>query len=76
MKTVGIFEAKTHLSALVEDVARGESIIVTKNGMPVARIVPVERARPRNFGKGDPRVVIADDFDELPVELLRTFYGE
>jgi prevent-host-death family protein len=76
MRTVGIFEAKTHLSALVEDVARGETVVVTKNGIPVARIVPVERSSPRNFGKGDPRVVIADDFDELPVELLRAFYGE
>jgi hypothetical protein len=42
----------------------------------VARIVPVERSSPRNFGKGDPRVVIADDIDELPAELLRAFYGE
>jgi prevent-host-death family protein len=76
VKTVGIFEAKTHLSALVEEVARGETVVVTKNGLPVAKIVPVEQSTPRNFGKGDARVVISDDFDELPAELLRAFYGK
>jgi len=41
MKTVGIFEAKTHFSALIKDAQAGETITVTKNGEPVARIVPV-----------------------------------
>jgi len=37
---VGIFEAKTHLSELVERVRAGESFVLTKHGMPVARLVP------------------------------------
>jgi prevent-host-death family protein len=40
MLTVGAFEAKTNLSALLERVAQGESIRITRHGKPVARIVP------------------------------------
>jgi prevent-host-death family protein len=41
MKTIGTFEAKTHLSALLEQVERGEEVTITKHGKPVARLVPV-----------------------------------
>jgi prevent-host-death family protein len=41
MVTVGTFEAKTHLSALLERVERGEEITITKHGKAVARLVPV-----------------------------------
>lgn len=41
MKTVGIFEAKTHLSELIASVEAGESILITRNGSPVAELVPV-----------------------------------
>ena len=40
MKTVGTFEAKTHLSELLEQVARGERIVITNRGKPVAMLVP------------------------------------
>ena len=36
--TVGSYEAKTHLSALLERVARGETITITKHGVPVATL--------------------------------------
>jgi prevent-host-death family protein len=42
MKTVGAFEAKTQFSALIKAAEHGESTVVTKNGKPVARIVPFE----------------------------------
>ncbi len=47
--TVGTFEAKTHLSALLDRVARGETITITKNGVPVAKLAPLTRQnrRPR-----------------------------
>ena len=41
MRTVGTFEAKTHLSALLERVVRGEEITITKHGKAVARLVPM-----------------------------------
>ena len=46
--TVGAFEAKTHLSALLDRVAGGEEVVITRRGKPVARLVSVvhtDRAR-------------------------------
>jgi prevent-host-death family protein len=40
MRKVGAFEAKTHLSALLEEVERGEEVVITRHGKPVARLVP------------------------------------
>lgn len=48
MITVGAFEAKTHLSTLLDRVAAGEEVIITKHGKPVARLVGarhIDRAR-------------------------------
>lgn len=42
MKTVGAFEAKTHLSRLLDKVEKGEKITITRHGAPVAQLVPVE----------------------------------
>ena len=42
MREIGMFEAKTHLSALVDEVARGETILITKRGRAVARLTPPE----------------------------------
>jgi prevent-host-death family protein len=41
--TVGAYEAKTHLSKLLEKVEAGEEIIITKHGAPVAKLVPVKK---------------------------------
>ncbi len=45
MRTVGAYEAKTHLPKLLEDVARGETITITKHGVPVAILVPPPAAK-------------------------------
>ena len=44
MDAVGAFEAKTHLARLLDRVAQGESITITRHGTPVAQLVPVENA--------------------------------
>jgi prevent-host-death family protein len=41
MKQIGVYEAKTHLPRLLDEVARGESVTITRHGRPVARLVPV-----------------------------------
>jgi prevent-host-death family protein len=46
METVGSFEAKTHLSQLLERAARGEEFTITKHGKPMARLVPPRAAKP------------------------------
>ncbi len=43
MIEVGAFEAKTHLSSLLDKVSRGEEILITKRGKAVARLVPAEQ---------------------------------
>ena len=42
---VGLFEAKTHFSALIEDAVAGKTTVITKRGKPVAQISPVSDAR-------------------------------
>ena len=42
MYTVGSYEAKTHLSRLLDRVATGEEITITRHGVPVARLLPVK----------------------------------
>ena len=47
MKSIGAFEAKTHLSELLERVSRGEKITITRHGVPAALLVPVIEAAPK-----------------------------
>ena len=63
MDTVNIHEAKTHLSRLVEEVAAGGEIVIAKNGVPRARLVPLERARKLKFGVLKGKIRYPDDFD-------------
>jgi prevent-host-death family protein len=43
--TIGLFEAKTHLSEVVARVEAGEEVVITRHNRPVAKLVPVGRAR-------------------------------
>ncbi len=45
MKTVGAFEAKTHLTELLKKVSQGETFRITRRGVPVARLVPDEEKK-------------------------------
>ena len=60
---VGVHEAKTHLSRLLDRVAAGEEIEITRRGDVIARLVPPPRRRPRHLGVDAGRLRIADDFD-------------
>lgn len=48
MRTVGAYEAKTHLPRLLDEVAKGETITITKHGVPVALLTPVPAGRRRS----------------------------
>jgi prevent-host-death family protein len=52
MKEVGTFEAKTRLSALLDEVASGVEVVITRRGVAIARLVPA--GSPRRSGIGDP----------------------
>src|SRR5271169_2668826 len=47
MKSIGGFKAKAHFSELLERVARGENLIITRHGVPAAMLVPVTEAAPK-----------------------------
>ncbi len=78
-KMMNIYEAKTHFSALVEQAAKGEEIVIAKAGKPLAKLVPLEQdARiPRTFGQNALKITyIAPDFDTaLPDDIIEDFYG-
>jgi len=51
MKTVGAFEAKTHLNELLRRVSAGETIRITRRGIPVAKLVPAGDEEQRDLAK-------------------------
>jgi prevent-host-death family protein len=76
-KIVNIYEAKTSLSQLVEQAAKGEEIVIAKAGRPRARLGPMgRRSKPRKPGAWKGRIVIAADFDApLPKGVIAAFRG-
>ncbi len=54
MQTIGSYEAKTQLPRLLHQVAQGETIVITRHGKPIAKLVPYAEDRPR-----DKRAVVA-----------------
>lgn len=73
--SVGVHEAKTHLSRLLDRVAAGEEVEITKRGRVVARLVDPARGS-LNLGFDRGRIWIADDFDApLPEDLQSAFEG-
>jgi prevent-host-death family protein len=74
MTRVGMHEAKTQLSKLVERAESGEEIVITRRGEPAVRLVPAKRGEGFSSlaGAWAGRVRIADDFDELPPELAES----
>ena len=55
MESVGAYEAKTHLPQLLDRVARGEEIQITRNGRPVARLVPEPAEDETDIAPSSPR---------------------
>ncbi|MET8127146.1 type II toxin-antitoxin system prevent-host-death family antitoxin [Streptomyces sp. NPDC005065] len=69
-----VHEAKTHFSRILEQVATGEEVVISKAGEPVAKVVPL-RPKVRRTGRGSlkGRIHLAADFDELPDEIANAF---
>lgn len=76
LRRFNIAEAKARLPELVQRAARGEEIIIARNGEPQARLVALPPRRERVPGRGAGQWKIAGDFNApLPDELLALFEG-
>ncbi|MGH7912422.1 MAG: type II toxin-antitoxin system Phd/YefM family antitoxin [Candidatus Dormibacteraceae bacterium] len=71
---VGVHEAKTHLSRLLERVEAGEEIVITRRGVEVARLIAASSPGRRQFGQFAGQFTVPEDFDEpLPGDLVDLF---
>ena len=74
MSTVSVHQAKTHLSHLIAQAEAGEEVVITRNGAPVARLVPYRTRGRRQFGALKGRLVVPGGFfDPLPETELQTW---
>ena len=75
MKTVNVHAAKTHLSALLDEAAAGEEIIIAKAGKPVARLTALPPSKMGLvLGSMHGKIQMRDDFDDpLPADILKGF---
>jgi prevent-host-death family protein len=70
---LNLYEAKTQLSALVDDAAAGKEIIIAKNGKPMAKLVPFKQRPLRKLGKYKGKIWISPDFDKPDPEIEDLF---
>ncbi|HKD86483.1 MAG TPA: type II toxin-antitoxin system prevent-host-death family antitoxin [Terriglobales bacterium] len=79
MKTVNIHEAKTHLSKLVDEAAKGEPFIIAKAGKPIVKVIAVGAptgSQVRRLGFMAGQIRVPDDFDRMgSQEIERLFDG-
>jgi prevent-host-death family protein len=79
MQTVNIHEAKTHLSRLVEQAAKGEPFVIAKAGKPLVKVVSLDapaagQVRRLGFMKG--RIQVPDDFDRMGKTEIERLFGD
>ena len=72
MSRIDVHQAKSQLEELVERVARGEEVIITKGDQPVARLSAPAGKRQRRFGSAGGEIWMSADFDE-PLDDLRDY---
>jgi prevent-host-death family protein len=76
MIQMNIHDAKTNLSKLLELAMTGEEVVIAKAGKAMVKLVPVQEKKESCFGMDAGKIWIADDFDELPDDIMAGFYGE
>ena len=78
MRTVNIHAAKTHLSRLVEEAAKGEAFIIAKAGKPLVKVIALdEEGQPRRTRLGflEGQVAVPDDFVRIGEEQISQLFG-
>ena len=78
MKTVIIHEAKTHLSQLVEQAAKGEPFVIAKAGKPMVKVTALDTpvaGQVRRLGFMAGRIAVPDDFDRMGSSEIEQLFG-
>ncbi|HNP57587.1 MAG TPA: type II toxin-antitoxin system Phd/YefM family antitoxin [Gordonia sp. (in: high G+C Gram-positive bacteria)] len=78
MTTVNIFEAKASFSKLIAAAEAGETIVIARNGKPVARLGPIDPVTfpPAKLGDLAGQFTVPDDFDEWTADDDALWYGD
>ncbi len=77
MQTVSLFEAKTHLSRLIEQIASGaeHEIVISRNGRPVARVVPYGQDVSARIGSARGQFIVPDSIDTHNTEVASLLHA-
>lgn len=76
MVTVSIHEAKTQLSKLVDQAAKGEPFVVAKAGRPLVKVTALETpAAPQRLGFLTGEIAVPDDFNSLGEDQIGVLFG-
>lgn len=78
MKQVNIHEAKTNLSRLVDEAAKGEAFVIAKAGKPLVKVVALDapsRSEVRRLGFMARQVKVPDDFDRMGEQEIGRLFG-
>jgi prevent-host-death family protein len=76
MVTVNIHEAKTQLSKLVEQAAKGEAFVIAKAGKPLVKVTALEApATPRRLGFLTGEITVPDDFNSMGAAEIQALFG-
>ena len=78
VRIINIHEAKTQLSRLVEEAAKGEPFVIAKAGKPMVKVVPLDTPSPseeRRIGFMSGEIRVPDDFDAMGAESIRNLFS-
>ncbi len=78
MQTINIHDAKTHLSKLVDQAAKGEPFVIAKAGKPLVKVTALgapEGTQVRRIGFLTGQISVPDDFDRMGAANLEQMFG-
>jgi prevent-host-death family protein len=76
MITVNIHEAKTQLSKLVDQAAKGEAVVIAKAGKPLVKVTALDApAAPKRLGFLAGEIVVPEDFDRMGEAEIEALFG-
>jgi prevent-host-death family protein len=77
MHTVNIHEAKTQLSKLVDQAAKGDSFVIAKAGKPMVKVIALDApTQTQRLGFMVGEILVPDDFDQMGVADIELLFGD